>query len=99
MRPSGAEVARIRAVVRETAGPDAEVWLFGSRLDDRARGGDVDPMVRLPRPVARPAALAALLEAWPTRALGGRKVDVVLDAPNLARSGIHETVEDEGVRL
>ena len=99
MRLSADEIARIRTVVRETAGAEAEVWLFGSRLDDRLRGGDVDLLVRLPRPVTRPAALAARLEARLLRALGGRKVDVVLDAPNLARGSIHETAEREGVRL
>lgn len=93
------EVAKIREIVRETAGPDAEVRLFGSRLDDSARGGDVDLLVSLSRPVERPAVLAARLEARISRALGGRKVDVVLEAPNLQRTSIHEHARRTGVRL
>ena len=36
---------QIEAIKQETAhffGADARVWLFGSRADDAARGGDVD---------------------------------------------------------
>lgn len=32
----------IRETVRATAGSDVRAWLFGSRLDDAACGGDVD---------------------------------------------------------
>ncbi|GBD41823.1 hypothetical protein HRbin39_01209 [bacterium HR39] len=99
MRLDPDEVTKILEIVRETAGPDAEVRLFGSRLDDSARGGDVDLLLSLPRPVQRPAVLATRLEACISRALGGRKVDVVLEAPNLRRTSIHEHARRTGVRL
>lgn len=38
-----------RTIIRQTvsgiAGPDAQVILFGSRLDDSARGGDLDLLI------------------------------------------------------
>ena len=40
---------QIEAIKQETAhffGADARVWLFGSRVDDTARGGDVDLYVQ-----------------------------------------------------
>lgn len=51
MRLSPEEIAAIRHLVQGRFGADAGIWLFGSRLDDRARGGDVDLYVepeRLP---------------------------------------------------
>ena len=42
MRLTEEQAAIIRRTVREILGDDARVWLFGSRMDDDKRGGDVD---------------------------------------------------------
>lgn len=99
MRLTPQQVARIRAIVAEQAGPDAVVWLFGSRVDDTARGGDVDLFVEVPRPVDEPALLCARIAGRVSRALDERKVDVVLAAPNLMPLPIHDVARQEGVRL
>ncbi len=97
LRPDQART--ICQVAREIAGPAATVRLFGSRLDDTARGGDIDLLVEVPEPVAHPAMLGARIEARLMRALDGRKVDVVLAAPNLRRQSIHEVAAREGQPL
>lgn len=51
MRLSPEDIATIRRLVQARFGADVGIWLFGSRLDDAARGGDVDLYVepeRLP---------------------------------------------------
>lgn len=45
MRLTTAETRAIVETVAELAGPGAAVYLFGSRLDDASRGGDVDLLV------------------------------------------------------
>ena len=90
MRLTYAQIESIRQATREIAGPGARVRLFGSRLDDDARGGDVDLMVECDDPVEDPALLAARIGAIVTRALRGRRVDVVVKAPNLRQLPIHE---------
>lgn len=44
MRLKPEVIAAIREEVSR-ADPAAEVWLFGSRVDDRARGGEIDLLV------------------------------------------------------
>lgn len=99
MRLSDTQIATIRQVVLEQAGMAATVRLFGSRLDDAAKGGDVDLLVEIPSPVTDPAPLAARIAGRISRALDGRKVDVVLAAPNLKTLPIHEVARREGCLL
>ena len=99
MRLAPSDRDSIVKLVHELAGPDARVRLFGSRTDDRMRGGDVDLLVSMAGPVERPAWLAARLAARIERALGGRRVDVLLQAPNLAEQAVHRAALAEGVLL
>ena len=50
MRLSSAQTRVFPHCVREQLGADASVRLFGSRLDDDARGGDVDLLVESAAP-------------------------------------------------
>ena len=99
VRLTDTQAATIRRLTAELAGPSASVRLFGSRLDDDARGGDVDLLLEVPTPVDEPALLAARLAARVSRALGDRRVDVLISAPNLARLPIHDLATKMGRRL
>lgn len=48
MRLSPEQVQSITQSVRQYFGSLADIWLFGSRVDDRKRGGDVDLYVEAP---------------------------------------------------
>jgi predicted nucleotidyltransferase len=99
MRLSSDQIRTIGQVVAEFAGADASVRLFGSRADDAARGGDIDLLVEVPRPIDRPAVLGATIAARLERQLGGRKVDVLLSAPNLQSLPIHRIARSTGELL
>jgi len=99
MRLTAEQIEGIRRIARRLAGEQVEVRVFGSRLDDRARGGDLDLLLELPDPIANPALLAAQVAAQVSRLMDGRKVDVVLAAPNLRRLPIHEVALREGQTL
>jgi predicted nucleotidyltransferase len=45
MRLTRDQISAILSTTTSIGGPDVEVLLFGSRLDDSARGGDVDLVV------------------------------------------------------
>ena len=99
MRLTDRQIELIRQLATDIAGDQAQVRVFGSRLDDAARGGDLDIMLELPEPVDNPALLAAQMSARVSRVLHGRKVDVLLSAPNLMRQPIHDVAFKEGKLL
>lgn len=99
MRLTRQQIANIRRVVAEEAGISASVKVFGSRLDDSARGGDLDLLVSVSEPIPNPALLSARVSGRLTRLMGGREVDVLLSAPNLKRSSVHEIADREGRSL
>ena len=99
MRLTDHQARSIRQLALEVAGTHARVRVFGSRLEDTARGGDIDLMLELPEPVANPALVAAQFSAKVTRLMHGRRVDVLLTAPNLMRLPIHDMAFKEGKLL
>ena len=99
MRLSPEQIALTRQIVQMLVGTQSRVWLFGSRVDDSLRGGDIDLLVDCDKLVNDPALLAARLSASLSRAMDGRKVDVIIRAPNLLALPIHTIAVEEGVQL
>lgn len=100
MRLTEKQIAAIRQVTLETSeGKCRSVRVFGSRLDDQAKGGDLDLLLEFTEPVEHPSLLAAKIAARVSRMLQGRKVDVLLSAPNLKHFPIHDIALSEGILL
>ena len=99
MRLTEAQLTAIRDSATEAFGEHAGVWLFGSRIDDSRRGGDIDLLVSpmLPDAAERLAAKLRFL-AQLERRLGERKIDVLVAAPDDERE-IVKTARNNGVRL
>jgi len=89
----------ILTATRELAGPDASVRLFGSRLNDQVRGGDIDLLVEFPRRVARPVWLAAQITARLQKRLGDRRIDVLVVDPDTELEPVHRVARAEGQLL
>jgi predicted nucleotidyltransferase len=83
MRLTTDQIQAIRDAASSTFGDKAAVWLFGSRVDDAKKGGDIDVLVR-PAPMTddepfdKKIRMLILLE----RLLGERKVDVLIEQAN-----------------
>jgi predicted nucleotidyltransferase len=99
MRLTPAQVEIIRGTAKQLLGSDVQITLFGSRVDDSGKGGDVDLMVEVTHPLNEPALISAQLASQVSRGLGGRKVDVVIKAPNLMPQAIHQIAQQTGVVL
>lgn len=100
MRLSAEQVEAIKQEAAHYFGAQVEVWLFGSRVDDKAKGGDVDLYVRVASSdadelvAARFAFLARL-----KRRMGERKIDLVLQRAGGDVLPIYELARQQGVRL
>lgn len=99
MRLTDNQAKIIRQLANQVAGSQSRVRVFGSRLDDTAKGGDLDLMLELPDAVENPALMAAQMAAQVSRAMQGRKVDVLISAPNLLHLPIHDIAFSEGQLL
>lgn len=99
MRISHQVAQEIQQLAEAIFGAGVEVKVFGSRAHDELKGGDLDLLVKTSTPVAEPAKKPALLAARVSRLLQGRKVDVLLIAPNLKYLPIHRIAEEQGVPL
>jgi predicted nucleotidyltransferase len=99
MRLTPEQVTSIKSCVSQLAPPCARAWLFGSRVNDHARGGDVDLMIELDVAVEQPALLAAQVATRISRSIFECKVDVLIQAPNLLQLTIHTFAKTEELRL
>jgi predicted nucleotidyltransferase len=91
--------ALIRRLTAEYLGSDARVRVFGSRIDDSKRGGDIDLLVEVPKILDSPVMTGARLAARLERALEGRKVDVLLVDPTTVLQPVHHAALRSGVML
>ncbi len=104
MRLTPEQQRELQAALRRCFGASARLWLFGSRTDDTARGGDYDLLVQTDDADAArliDARLAFLAELHGTPAFEGERVDVVLHSRALDPQPrpIHSAALAQGIEL
>ncbi len=102
MRLTPEQQAALRSALRRSFGPRARLWLFGSRVDDQARGGDHDAFVQTDEGDARrlvEARLGFMADLHGTPAFEDERLDGVLHAPALDAQprAVHRVALDEGI--
>ncbi|ADC72297.1 DNA polymerase beta domain protein region [Thioalkalivibrio sp. K90mix] len=98
MRLSEHQRQTIETIAHELFG-DCTVYLFGSRVDDSARGGDIDLLVETPHRVPNRAAMAARFSGRLQMALGDQRIDVLVLDPDTRHQPIHDKAREQGVAL
>ena len=82
MRLKQKERDAIARAAREVFAPGASVFLFGSRVDDAKRGGDIDLLIETPQPMT-PAECVERRTRYVARlyrALEEQRIDVLITA-------------------
>ncbi len=86
MRLNAQERNAIAQAAREVFAPGTTVLLFGSRVDDQRRGGDIDLLIEAPEPMT-PAELVEHRSRFISRLyrlLDEQRIDAVITARNQA---------------
>jgi len=87
MRLTDFQIKNIKDIAQEVFG-ECRIFLFGSRVDDSLKGGDIDLYFILdkkPHFLDKPRFLAKL-----KRKIGEQKIDVVIDYPDRKKGLIDE---------
>jgi hypothetical protein len=99
MRLSNSERENIKASFLECFSPADSLWLFGSRVDDSKRGGDIDLYIELQH-FHESTVFNARNRFWTLLQdrLGEQKIDIVVCCPN-EQLLIYHVARTEGVKL
>lgn len=99
MRITEAQRQSIKFAVTGVIGDESRVWLFGSRVDDAKRGGDIDLLIETDKVVSsRISALCRIEGALAVR-LGNRRIDVLLKDAQTAEAPIFHAARTTGILL
>ncbi len=96
MRLTTEQVEIIKEEATRVFGPDVKVRLFGSRVDDRARGGDIDLLVASDTPIHEHRRKALRLVARLQMRLGDQPIDVLVLDPTVTWQPVHESALRSG---
>lgn len=91
-------VPRLVAEIRQVYGQDADIWLFGSRADDSAKGGDIDLYVETSddmNPLDRHIESRNRL----CRLFGDRKIDLIVRVRSREASPIERIARKTGIKI
>jgi len=89
----------IKEAVFAQFGVESAVWLFGSRVDDSQRGGDIDLYVQVKDQSMDLLQAELSLHANLIKKLGDQRVDLVIHQANQRIKPIHEQALKTGVQL
>jgi predicted nucleotidyltransferase len=99
MRLSKESASIVREEVERAFGRNAEVWLFGSRIDDTAKGGDIDLLVETDVDLEDALERELKLYARLIRRLGDQRIDIVVHRLGTPLSPIQQTARQTGLPL
>jgi len=78
MRLNQHQCQAITTATRVVFGDSAKVWLFGSRIDDLKRGGDIDLLISCKHQIDDEIAAIAKFKYQLYQTIGEQKIDIQL---------------------
>ncbi len=98
MRLSKEQIAVLIDEARHFFGDNAKIWLFGSRVDDHKKGGDIDLYIETDKESGIVAAKLEMLGAI-YNTFGEQKIDILVRKRSQPCSPMHEVAKSSGKEL
>ena len=99
MRLTQDQIEAIKQTAHAVLGEGARVILFGSRVDDTKKGGDIDLLFETDQPVCNRAATVGAIYVALIRQLGDRKIDILLKDGTTPSAPVLEVARQTGIEL
>lgn len=99
MRLTAHQVQIIKDTVTRVVRAPCQIWLFGSRVQDMLRGGDIDLLVETKAELPNRADMICRLYGALIYALGDRKIDILLKDAKTKETPVFSNAKRRGVML
>ncbi len=99
MRLTPEQIQIIKETTVRFMGEKTRIFLFGSRMSDTKRGGDIDLLVETDEILPKRVQTLCRLEAALLMQLGDRKLDIVFKDAQTTVSPIYEVAKRTGILL
>mgnify|MGYP000167287197 CR=1 FL=1 len=97
MRITDKEKYLIIQYAKEIFGENNNLYLFGSRIDDAKKGGDIDLFLESDKGINMEQQVEFIAKLY--RNVTTRKIDLVVKNPLAADKPIYHTAKEEGILL
>ena len=99
MRLTPSQIDSIRIAARKVLGQQVSVRLFGSRVRDDIKGGDIDLFFETPDAIDNRALAICRIQGALLSALGDRKVNILLKDARTPRRGYSKSPRKRGIAV
>ncbi len=98
-RLSSSEHEKICDAFKKVFAPNDQLWLFGSKVDLSAKGGDIDLYIETEFDISKVVELELQFSKELFFKLDDRKVDVVIRYKDAPETLIYDVAKETGVRF
>lgn len=99
MRLTPDQTQIIKGTIARLVGASSRVWLFGSRVHDELRGGDIDLLVESDEVIPNRVKALCMIEGALIMALGDRKLDILIKDARTPDAPVFQVARRTGVLL
>lgn len=99
MRLTLSQIQKIKTTVARVLNLPHRIWLFGSRVDDQKRGGDIDLFIETDEIVLNRAETICRVYGALVLVLGDRKLDILIKDARTKSAPVFEVAKRTGILL